>query len=225
MCSSDLTSATRKVVGRADSFAIDAKDRDVVIVGGGDTGNDCVGTAIRQGCRSVTQLEMMGCPPEERLSNNPWPQWPRVKKTDYGQQEAIAVFGHDPRIYKTTVKEIKTDDRGNVSSIITVALESKQLDGRFAMVPVEGSEQELPCGLLLIAAGFVGCQSYVSDAFDLPRDGRGNIVTKAYRTENPKIFAAGDCRRGQSLVVWAITEGRACAKEVDLALMGYTNLP
>ena len=219
-----LTAATKKVVGKTPDFAITAKDKDVIIVGGGDTGNDCVGTAIRQGCSSVTQLEMMACPPEQRLPNNPWPQWPRVKKTDYGQQEAIAVFGQDPRIYKTTVKEIKTDEKGEISSIVTVRLESKQVDGRFAMVPIEGSEEERPCGLLLIAAGFVGCQSYVTDAFGLPRDNRGSVVTTNYRTENPKIFAAGDCRRGQSLVVWAIAEGRACAKEVDMALMGYTNL-
>ena len=219
-----LTSATRKVVGKADSFTIDAKGKDVIIVGGGDTGNDCVGTAIRQGCRSVTQLEMMACPPEERLPNNPWPQWPRVKKTDYGQQEAIAVFGQDPRIYKTTVKEIKADEEGNIISVVTVRLEGKQIDGRFQMVPLEGSEEERKCGLLLIAAGFTGCQSYVAEAFGLARDNRGSIVTTGYRTENPRIFAAGDCRRGQSLVVWAITEGRACAKEVDQALMGYTNL-
>ena len=219
-----LTAATKKVVGKTGDFAITAKDKDVIIVGGGDTGNDCVGTAIRQGCSSVTQLEMMACPPEQRLPNNPWPQWPRVKKTDYGQQEAIAVFGQDPRIYKTTVKEIKTDEKGEISAIVIVRLESKQVDGRFAMVPIEGSEEERPCGLLLIAAGFVGCQSYVTDAFGLPRDNRGSVVTANYRTENPKIFAAGDCRRGQSLVVWAIAEGRACAKEVDMALMGYTNL-
>ena len=219
-----LTAATKKVVGKTADFAITAKDKDVIIVGGGDTGNDCVGTAIRQGCRSVIQLEMMGCPPEERQPNNPWPQWPRVKKTDYGQQEAIAVFGSDPRIYKTTIQEIKADDQGNVTSVVTVGLESKQVDGRFVMAPVEGTQEERPCSLLLIAAGFVGCQSYVAEAFGLPRDKRGSIVTSDYRTENPKIFAAGDCRRGQSLVVWAITEGRACAKEVDEALMGYTNL-
>ena len=219
-----LTAATKKVVGKTEDFAITAKDKDVIIVGGGDTGNDCVGTAIRQGCRSVIQLEMMGCPPEERQPNNPWPQWPRVKKTDYGQQEAIAVFGSDPRIYQTTIQEIKGDDRGELTSVVTVALESKQVDGRFVMAPVEGSQEERPCSLLLIAAGFVGCQSYVAEAFQLPRDKRGCIVTSNYRTENPKIFAAGDCRRGQSLVVWAITEGRACAKEVDEALMGYTNL-
>ncbi|MBU5453213.1 glutamate synthase subunit beta [Pseudoflavonifractor sp. MSJ-30] len=219
-----LTAATKKVAGKTEDFAITAKGKPVVIVGGGDTGNDCVGTAIRQGCTGVTQLEMMGRPAQERLPNNPWPQWPRVLKTDYGQQEAIAVFGRDPRIYQTTVKEIRPGEDGSIGSVVTVKLESRQADGRFAMVPIEGSEEELPCGLLLIAAGFVGCQSYVADAFGLTRNNRGSIQTVNYRTENPKIFAAGDCRRGQSLVVWAVTEGRACAREVDLALMGYTNL-
>ena len=219
-----LTAATKKVIGETEDFAITARDKHVVIVGGGDTGNDCVGTAIRQGCASVTQLEMMGMPPVSRTASNPWPQWPRVLKTDYGQQEAIAVFGHDPRLYQTTVKEIRSDDQGNITSIVTVRLEPKNVEGRMTMQPIPDSEEELPCGLLLIAAGFVGCQSYVAEAFGLPRDNRGSLITRDYHTENEKIFAAGDCRRGQSLVVWAIAEGRACAKEVDAWLMGYTNL-
>ena len=219
-----LTAATKKVIGEAEEFAITAKDKHVIIVGGGDTGNDCVGTSIRQGCASVTQLEMMGKPAEERLPSNPWPQWPRVLKTDYGQQEAIAVFGHDPRLYQTTVKEIRTDENGNISSIVTVHLEPKTENGRFMMAEVPGTEEELPCGLLLIAAGFIGCESYVAEAFDLPRDGRGSLITENYQTGKPGIFAAGDCRRGQSLVVWGIAEGRACAKEVDAYLMGYSNM-
>ena len=219
-----LTAATKKVIGETEDFAITARDKHVIIVGGGDTGNDCVGTAIRQGCASVTQLEMMGMPPVSRTASNPWPQWPRVLKTDYGQQEAIAVFGHDPRLYQTTVKEIRSDDQGNITSIVTVRLEPKNVEGRMTMQPIPDSEEELPCGLLLIAAGFVGCQSYVAEAFGLPRDNRGSLITRDYHTENEKIFAAGDCRRGQSLVVWAIAEGRACAKEVDAWLMGYTNL-
>lgn len=219
-----LTAATKKVIGETDQFAITAKDKHVVIVGGGDTGNDCVGTSIRQGCASVTQLEMMGMPPVSRTPSNPWPQWPRVLKTDYGQQEAIAKFGHDPRIYQTTVKEIRTDENGQISSIQIVHLEPKMENGRMMMVEIPGSEEELPCGLLLIAAGFIGCQSYVADAFGLERDNRGNLVTCDYRVGDTKIFAAGDCRRGQSLVVWGITEGRACAREVDAFLMGYTNM-
>ena len=215
-----LTAATKKLIGETEDFAITAQGKDVVIVGGGDTGNDCVGTAIRQGCTSVTQLEMMACPPLERGPSNPWPQWPKVLKTDYGQQEAIAKFGHDPRIYQTTVKEIRMDEAGRICGIQTVRLEWK--DGRLTQVP--GSEEELKCQLLLIAAGFIGCQSYVAEAFDIPRDSRGNLLTENYRVGSTQVFAAGDCRRGQSLVVWGIAEGRACAREVDACLMGYTNM-
>ena len=219
-----LTAATKKVIGETERFAITAEGKHVVIVGGGDTGNDCVGTSIRQGCLSVTQLEMMGKPPATRAENNPWPQWPKVLKTDYGQQEAIAKFGHDPRLYQTTVKEVKVNEAGAVAALEIIHLEPKLEDGRMTMQPVPGTEEELPCDLLLIAAGFVGCQSYVAEAFGLPRDNRGNLVTTDYHTPVDGIFAAGDCRRGQSLVVWGIAEGRACAKAVDRYLMGYTNM-
>ena len=219
-----LTAATKKVIGETERFAITAEGKHVVIVGGGDTGNDCVGTSIRQGCLSVTQLEMMGKPPVARAENNPWPQWPKVLKTDYGQQEAIAKFGHDPRLYQTTVKEVKVNEAGSVAALEIIHLEPKLEDGRTTMQPVPGTEEELPCDLLLIAAGFIGCQSYVAEAFGLPRDNRGNLVTTDYHTPVDGIFAAGDCRRGQSLVVWGIAEGRACAKAVDQYLMGYTNM-
>ena len=219
-----LTAATKKVIGITEDFAITAKDRHVVIVGGGDTGNDCVGTAIRQGCASVTQLEMMGKPPATRQPSNPWPQWPKVLKTDYGQQEAIARFGSDPRRYQTTVKEILCGEDGAVHGLRTVRLEPKTENGQTRMQPVPESEEEIPCDLLLIAAGFTGVQDYVAQAFDLPRDNRGNLLAVNYHTPIDHIFAAGDCRRGQSLVVWGIAEGRACAKEVDRYLMGYTNM-
>lgn len=219
-----LTSATKKVTGEAEDFSITAAGKHVVILGGGDTGNDCLGTSIRQGCKSVTQLEMMGKPPVSRTASNPWPQWPRVLKTDYGQQEAIAVFGDDPRLYQTTVQEILSDEEGKISALRLVRLEPKVKDGRTMMEPVEGSEWEIPCDLLLIAAGFVGCESYVAEAFGLPRDPRGNLIAQDYHTQEEKIFAAGDCRRGQSLVVWGIAEGRACARQVDEYLMGYSNI-
>ena len=195
-------------------------------VGGGDTGNDCVGTAIRHGCKSVVQLEMMPKAPDSRAADNPWPQWPRVCKTDYGQEEAIAVFGADPRRYQTTVKECRTDETGALSSIVTVKLEPREADGRRVMAEVPGSEEELPCQLLLIAAGFLGPEDYVADAFGVGRDGRSNVSTApgGYATDIGKVFAAGDMRRGQSLVVWGIAEGRAAAREVDEYLMGYTNL-
>ena len=205
---------------------ISAAGKDVVIVGGGDTGNDCVGTAIRHGCRSVVQLEMMPKAPDSRADDNPWPQWPKVCKTDYGQEEAIAVFGADPRRYQTTVKECRTDETGALASVVTVRLEPKVEDGRRVMAEVSGSEEELPCQLLLIAAGFLGPEDYIADAFCVSRDGRSNVTTSpgGYATGVDKVFAAGDMRRGQSLVVWAIAEGRAAAREVDEYLMGYTNL-
>jgi glutamate synthase (NADPH/NADH) small chain len=207
---------------------ISAKGKHVVVIGGGDTGNDCVGTAIRHGCASVTQLEMMPKPPRERAADNSWPEWPRVLKTDYGQEEAITVFGADPRMYQTTVKEFKKNKDGKVSSAVVVHLEPKKDEktGRVNMVPVEGSEKEIPADLVLIAAGFLGSQKYVADAFGVKLNARTNVATEdgTYRTNVEHVFAAGDMHRGQSLVVWAIREGREAAKEVDRELMGYTNL-
>lgn len=200
----------------------EAKGLDVLVVGGGDTGNDCVGTALRQGAKSVTQLEMMPCPPEERLPSNPWPQWPRVKKTDYGQEEAMAVFGEDPRIFETTVKELRTDKTGRLKAAVTVRVEPRTdpKTGRRSMEPVPGTEAELPCQLLLIAAGFLGPQEELFRALELPTPSRSD----PYATALPGVFVAGDARRGQSLVVWAIREGLECARAVDKYLMGYTNL-
>ena len=218
-----LTASTVSVLDGGEP-AVNARGLDVVVIGGGDTGNDCVGTAVRQGARSVRQFEFLPAAPDKRTASNPWPQWPNVKKTDYGQQEAIAKFGHDPRLYQTTVKEVKVNEAGAVAALEIIHLEPKLEDGRMTMQPVPGTEEELPCDLLLIAAGFIGCQSYVAEAFGLPRDNRGNLVTTDYHTPVDGIFAAGDCRRGQSLVVWGIAEGRACAKAVDQYLMGYTNM-
>ena len=205
-----------------------AKDKNVIVIGGGDTGNDCVGTCIRHGCKSVTQLEMMPKAPDVRRDTNPWPQWPLVCKTDYGQEEAIAVFGHDPRIYTTTVKEFKKDKKGNLEKVVTVQLESRvdEKTGRRMMVPVEGTEKELPCELVLIAAGFLGTQKYLTDAFGVEVNERTNIKTDVdkFATNVAGVFAAGDCHTGQSLVVKAIRQGRDCAREVDKYLMGYTNL-
>lgn len=207
---------------------IPAKGKDVLVIGGGDTGNDCVGTSIRLGCKSVTQLEMMPMPPEERTASNPWPEWPKVLKTDYGQEEAIAVFGNDPRIYQTTIKEFVKDKNGNVAKAVCVKLESRKdkESGRFSMVEVPGSEYELPCQLVLIAAGFLGNQDYVAKAFGVELNERTNVKTEAgqYSTNVKNIFTAGDMHRGQSLVVWAIREGREAARAVDMHLMGYTNL-
>ena len=211
-----------------DKKYIDPKGKNVVVIGGGDTGNDCVGTSIRLGCKSITQLEMMPKAPDFRTADNPWPQWPKVCKTDYGQEEAIAVFGHDPRIYQTTVKEFVKDKNGNLSKLICVKLESKKDEktGRMMMAEVAGSEFELPCEMVLIAAGFLGSQKYVTDAFGVEVDGRTNVKTApdSFATSVPKVFTAGDMHIGQSLVVRAIRQGRDVAREVDKYLMGYTNL-
>lgn len=211
-----------------DGKFVSAKGKHVLVIGGGDTGNDCVGTAIRLGAKSVTQLEMMPQPPAERTPSNPWPQWPRVLKTDYGQEEAIAVFGHDPRVYQTTVKEFLKDKNGNVKKAVIVQLESKkdEKSGRMMMVPVEGSEKTIDAQLVLIAAGFLESQKYVTDAFQVALNLRTNVLTAegSYETSVPGVFAAGDVHIGQSLVVRAIHEGREAAKAVDESLMGYTNL-
>ena len=211
-----------------DKKYIPAKDKHVIVIGGGDTGNDCVGTSIRLGAASVTQLEMMPKAPDTRAENNPWPQWPRICKTDYGQQEAIALWGHDPRIYTTTVTEFIKNKKGEVCQARLVKLQSQKDEktGRMMMVPVEGTEEVVKADLVLIAAGFLGSQKYVTDAFKVATNARTNVDTAPgkYATSVPKVFTAGDMHRGQSLVVWAIREGREAAKAVDEYLMGYTNL-
>ena len=207
---------------------IDCKGKTVMVIGGGDTGNDCVGTSIRLGAKNVIQLEMMPKAPDERAANNPWPQWPRVCKTDYGQEEAIAKFGHDPRIYTTTVSEFIKNKNGELVQAKLVKLQSKkdEKSGRMMMVPIEGSEEIIDVDIVLIAAGFLGSQKYVTDAFKVNINGRTNVDTAPgkYQTSVSNVFTAGDMHRGQSLVVWAIREGREAAKAVDESLMGYTNL-
>lgn len=207
---------------------INAAGKKVVVVGGGDTGNDCLGTCIRHGCSSLIQLEMMPKKPETRAENNPWPQWPNVNKTDYGQEEAIAKFGSDPRIYQTTVTKLFSDEQGKLTSIEIVSLEPKKDEktGRFVMQPVEGTQRVLETDILLIAAGFLGSSPYVTQAFGVETDMRTNVATAEgkYATNVEKVFTAGDMHRGQSLVVWAIAEGRACAKEVDNYLLKYSNM-
>ena len=225
-----LKSTTKALLdgGLEDGNHISAKGKDVIIVGGGDTGNDCVGTCIRHGCRSIIQLEMMPKLPDTRSENNPWPQWPRVCKTDYGQEEAIALFGSDPRIYQTTVKKLISGEGGRLSAVITVSLEAArdEATGRTVMKEIHGTEKTHDCGLLIIAAGFTGASESVCTAFGLERDARGNLPASEgnHRTSVPKVFTAGDMRRGQSLVVWAVSEGREAAAEVDSFLMGYTDL-
>ncbi|MBP5655080.1 MAG: glutamate synthase subunit beta [Clostridiales bacterium] len=220
----DFLKATTKSLIKsnlADGDYISAKYKDVVVIGGGDTGNDCVGTCMRHGAKSVTQLEMMPKPPVERAPNNPWPEWPKILKVDYGQEEAAAVFGEDPRVYQTTVKKFIKDEEGKLCQVETVKLQSvkDEATGRMKMVPVEGTEEIIPCQLVLIAAGFLGPQKYVVDAFGVDTDARSNVATgSTHQTSVAKVFAAGDMRRGQSLVVWGLREGRDAAEEIDAFL-------
>jgi glutamate synthase (NADPH/NADH) small chain len=225
-----LTRTTKSLLDSnfADNQYINVKNKRVLVIGGGDTGNDCVGTSIRLGCKSVMQLEMMPKPSETRLPSNPWPEWPKILKTDYGQEEAIAVFGNDPRVYQTTVKEFIKDKNGNLKKAVLVSLVPKKDEktGRMNMVPVDGSEKEIPVDFVFIAAGFLGSESYVTQAFGVKTDGRSNVETQPneYETNVKGVFTAGDMHRGQSLVVWAIREGREVARAVDYSLMKYTNL-
>lgn len=218
-----LTASVKSVLGKIKEPFLSAQGKNVVIVGGGDTGNDCVGTAIRQGCKSVTQIELMPKLPSTKSASNPWPEWTRVEKTDYGQEEANAVFGSDPRVYKTTIKEVLKDENGNVSGVVTVGAEFKidEKSGRKTLCEIAGSEKILPCELLLIAMGFSGCEDYVFEAFSLVKDARGNVKTieNSHRTAINGIFVAGDARTGQSLVVKAIADARVCAGEVNEYLL------
>lgn len=219
---------SEKLIASSDFSFKSLKGKEVVVIGGGDTGNDCVGTSVRLGAKKVTQLEMMPCPPKERLESNPWPEWPKVLKTDYGQEEAIAVYGSDPRIFKTTATEFVKNKKGELTAVKTVELEPKKDEktGRMIMSPVAGTEKEIKADIVLIAAGFLGSELYVTEGFGVKCNERTNVATEGggYRTSNEKIFTAGDMHRGQSLVVWAIREGREAAREVDESLMGYTNL-
>ena len=225
-----LTSTTKALLDSdlKDGTYISAKGKKVMIIGGGDTGNDCVGTSIRHGAKSVLQLEMMPKLPDTRAENNPWPEWPRVCKTDYGQEEAIELFGTDPRTYQTTVKEFIKDKKGRVkgAKLVKLKAEKDKKTGRLAMKEIDGSEYVVETDLVLIAAGFTGAQSYVTKAFGVSTDARTNVASTegTHKTNVDGVFVCGDMHIGQSLVVRAIREGRDAAKEVDESLMGYTNL-
>ncbi len=224
-----LTANTKAVLdGKKNGNFITAEGKDVVIIGGGDTGTDCVGTSLRHGCKSVVQVEILPKPPMERAANNPWPEWPKVYKMDYGQEEAAAKFGADPRIYLTTAKKFESDEHGNVKAIHLVQIKWDKNDkGQFVPVDVPGTEKVVPAQLVLLAMGFLGPEQPLLESLGVERDPRSNAKAEheRYTTSVPKVFAAGDCRRGQSLVVWAFNEGRGVAREVDRFLMGATDLP
>lgn len=207
---------------------ISAEGKDVVVIGGGDTGTDCVGTAMRHGCKSLVQVEILPKPPLERAKDNPWPEWPKTYKLDYGQEEAKAKFGDDPRIYLTTATKFEDDGKGNVKAVHLVNIEwTKNDKGQFVPKNIPGTERVVPAQLVLLAMGFLGPEQPLLDALGVERDPRTNIKAEhgKFQTSLPNVFAAGDCRRGQSLVVWAFNEGRGAARECDRYLMGKTDLP
>jgi glutamate synthase (NADPH) small chain len=224
----EFLTANTKAVLAGEAPAISAAGKDVVVIGGGDTGTDCVGTSLRHGCRSLVQVEILPRPPESRAADNPWPEWPKTYKMDYGQEEAAAKFGADPRVYLTTAKKFIADDQGRLSGVHLVNITWKKNDkGAFVPEEVVGTDRVVPAQLILLAMGFLGPEQPLLEQLGVERDPRSNVRAEysRYQTSLPKVFAAGDCRRGQSLVVWAFNEGRGAAREVDRWLMGGTQLP
>ena len=226
-----LHSNTRNLLGGSlqddDFVTISARGKDVIVIGGGDTGTDCVGTSLRHGCRSLVQFEILEHPPMERQPDNPWPEWPRVFKVDYGQEEAIAVYGSDPRHFCIQTKRFVGDENGNVKEIHTIEVEwVRGANGRMAPQEIPGTEKVWPAQLVLLALGFLGPEDQLLNQLGVERDERSNARAEPgkYTTSVPHVFAAGDMRRGQSLVVWAIHEGRECAREIDRHLMGETQI-
>ncbi len=211
----------------ADGKYINAKDKNVVVIGGGDTGNDCLGTSLRHGCKSLVNFEVMPKPPEGRAPNNPWPQWPRIFRTDYGHEEATLKFGHDPRQYKILTKEFVDDGNGHVKAVRTVQADVSFAGGKMTTTEIPGTEKEWPADLVFLAMGFLGPEETLAKQLGLETDPRSNFKAEhgRFATNIEGVFAAGDCRRGQSLVVWAINEGRGAARECDRFLMGSTRLP
>jgi glutamate synthase (NADPH/NADH) small chain len=224
-----LTANTKALLdGRRDAGFINAEGRDVIVIGGGDTGTDCVGTSIRHGCKSLVQVEILPKPPMDRQADNPWPEWPKVYRMDYGQEEAKALYGADPRVYLTTAKKFESDANGHVKAVHTVEVEWQKNDkGQFIPKEIPGTEKVHPAQLVLLAMGFLGPEQTLLEQLAVERDPRSNAKADhgKYTTNVPGVFAAGDCRRGQSLVVWAFNEGRGAARECDLHLMGRTDLP
>jgi len=225
-----LTANTKSLLDSnlEDGNYISAKGKDVIVIGGGDTGTDCIGTSMRHGCASMVNFELLPEPPAERAPDNPWPQWPKIFRVDYGHEEVRAKFGSDPRQYCIMTKEFIGDENDNVTGLRTVAVDwPKDNEGRWKLNEVPGSERNWRCDLVLLAMGFNGPEQYVAKALDIECDGRTNYKAEhgRFATSLPGVFAAGDCRRGQSLVVWAINEGRGAARAVDTYLMGESKLP
>lgn len=224
-----LTANTKSLLDskHADGNFYSAKGKKVVVIGGGDTGTDCIGTSLRHGCTSLVNFELLDKPPEDRAADNPWPQWPRIYRVDYGHEEAAEKFGKDPREYCILSKEFIDDGKGNVRGIKAVNVKWTKVDGRMKMEEVAGSEHIVEADLVLLAMGFLGPEQYVVEESGVATDPRSNYQADygKYATSVPGLFAAGDCRRGQSLVVWAINEGRGAARAIDIFLQGSSTLP
>lgn len=224
-----LTANTKSLLNSklADGRFIDAKDKAVIVIGGGDTGTDCIGTSMRHGCRSLVNLELLSQPPADRSSENPWPEWPLIMRTEYGHEEATVKFGNDPRQFSVMSKEFIDDGNGNVSALRVVQIEWSRANGKWEMQELAGSEREIEADLIFLAMGFLGPESYLSDKLGLQLDERSNYQAEhhVYATSEAGVFAAGDCRRGQSLVVWGMNEGRGAARAIDIYLTGSSRLP
>ncbi len=211
----------------SDKAFISAKGKKVVVIGGGDTGTDCIGTSLRHGCTQLVNFELLDRPPVDRADDNPWPQWPRIYRVDYGHEEAQQKFGADPRVYNILSKEFIDDGQGNVKGIKAVKVQWSKAEGRMQMQEVAGSEHIVEADLVLLAMGFLGPENYVAELLGVTTDQRSNYAAEhgKFGTNVPGVFAAGDCRRGQSLVVWAINEGRGAARSIDIYLQGSSILP
>ena len=223
-----LTEATKDLLdGRKPQQRISAKDKDVIVIGGGDTGTDCVGTALRHGCRSLVQFEILPKPPDFRAEDNPWPEWPNILRVDYGQEEASSLFGQDPREFSLMTTRFVGDADGGVQELRTVEVEWVEEKGRLVPKPKPGTETSHKAQLVLLALGFLGPENRLLDQLGVARDPHSNVDARfeSYATSLPGVFSAGDMRRGQSLIVWAIREGRGAARECDRFLMGETALP
>ena len=224
-----LTANTRSLLDSnlEDGKYISAKDKNVIVIGGGDTGTDCIGTSLRHGCKSLVNFELLPKAPAERAEDNPWPLWPVIHRVDYGHEEGMQRFGHDPREYCILTKEFIGDEAGKVTGVKTVEAKWTQVDGKWNMEEVPGSEKTWQADLVMLSMGFLGPEHYVSNELGIEYDQRSNYQAEygKYATNVKGVYAAGDCRRGQSLVVWGINEGREAAREIDTFLMGSSNLP